>query len=79
MRKLYEIKIQCSSIKVFGVFKFVLGDLFVCLFVLVGWWVFGFFDTGSHYVAQTGLKLVILLPQPSQHWDYSCVLLYALL
>jgi hypothetical protein len=23
-----------------------------------------FFDTGSHYVAQAGLKLVILLPQP---------------
>jgi hypothetical protein len=28
-----------------------------------------FFETGSHYVAQTELKLVILLPQSSTYWD----------
>jgi hypothetical protein len=27
-------------------------------------------NTGSHYVAQAGLELVILLPQPPKCWDY---------
>jgi hypothetical protein len=31
---------------------------FVCLYCFVS-------DTSSHYVAQTGLKLMILLPQPT--------------
>jgi hypothetical protein len=25
---------------------------------------------GAHYVAQAGFKLAILLPQPTQCWDY---------
>jgi hypothetical protein len=29
------------------------------------------FKTGSHNVAQAGLELVILLPQPAKYWDYS--------
>jgi hypothetical protein len=28
-----------------------------------------FFETGSHYVAQAGLELSILLPQPPECWD----------
>jgi hypothetical protein len=36
--------------------------LFVCL-------AFCFLETGSHYVVQAGLELVILLPQPPKHWD----------
>jgi hypothetical protein len=28
------------------------------------------FETGSRYVAQVGLKLEILLPQPPECWDY---------
>jgi hypothetical protein len=32
-----------------------------------------FFETGSPYVGQTGLKLVILLSQPPKCWDYRCV------
>jgi hypothetical protein len=31
---------------------------------------FYFFKTGSHFVAQAGLKLMIFLPQPSECWDY---------
>jgi hypothetical protein len=36
--------------------------------------VFTFFFLGvvSHYVAQAGLKLVILLSQPPECWDYRC-------
>jgi hypothetical protein len=33
-----------------------------------------FFETGSHCVAQAGLELVILLPQPLKCWDYRCEL-----
>jgi hypothetical protein len=29
-----------------------------------------FFETGSHYVVQVGLKLLILLPQLPKHWNY---------
>jgi hypothetical protein len=29
-----------------------------------------FFETESHYVAQAGLKLSILLPQPPEFWDH---------
>jgi hypothetical protein len=32
-----------------------------------------FVETGSHFVAQTGLELVILLPLPLKCWDYRCV------
>jgi hypothetical protein len=28
------------------------------------------FETGSHYIAQAGLELSILLPQPPECWDY---------
>jgi hypothetical protein len=28
------------------------------------------FETGSHFVAQAGLKLSVLLPQPPECWDY---------
>jgi hypothetical protein len=27
----------------------------------------------SHYVAQTGLELMIFMPQPPQCWDYTCI------
>jgi hypothetical protein len=27
--------------------------------------------TGSHYVAEAGLQLELLLPQPLECWDYS--------
>jgi hypothetical protein len=26
------------------------------------------FETGSHYVAQVGLEVTILLPQPPEYW-----------
>jgi hypothetical protein len=32
---------------------------------------FVLFETGSHYVAQAGLELLILLAQPAECWDYS--------
>lgn len=32
------------------------------------------FETKSCYTAQTGLKLIILLPQPPEHWNSRCVL-----
>jgi hypothetical protein len=35
-----------------------------------------FFQTGSHYEAQAGLKLPILLPQPPKYWDYRRALLH---
>jgi hypothetical protein len=31
-------------------------------------------ETGSHYKAQVGLELVILLSQPPEYWDYRHVL-----
>jgi hypothetical protein len=31
-----------------------------------------FFETGSQYVAQAGLQLKILPPQPPECWDYTC-------
>jgi hypothetical protein len=37
--------------------------LVCCYFVLL-------FETGSHYIAQTGLDLVILLFQQAECWDY---------
>jgi hypothetical protein len=36
---------------------------------LVGFFVF-LFETGSHYVAQAGLELSVLLPQPPECLDY---------
>jgi hypothetical protein len=39
--------------------------LFVCFCVCFG--------IGSHHVAQAGLKLMVLLPQPPECWDYSGV------
>jgi hypothetical protein len=33
---------------------------------------FIYLETGSHYVAQAGLELVILLPQPPTCWDCGC-------
>lgn len=29
-----------------------------------------YFESGSHYVAQAGLELEVLLPQPPSQWDY---------
>jgi hypothetical protein len=34
---------------------------------------FVLFETGSSYVAQVDLKLLNLLPQSSQCWEYRCV------
>jgi hypothetical protein len=34
---------------------------------------FGFLRTGSHYVAQAGLELRILLLQPPRCWGHKCV------
>jgi hypothetical protein len=31
------------------------------------------FWTGAHYVAQAGLKVIVLLPWPPETWDYSHV------
>jgi hypothetical protein len=31
---------------------------------------FVFLEAGSHYVTQTSLELMILLPQPPKCWDY---------
>jgi hypothetical protein len=31
-------------------------------------------QAGTHYVAQAALKLVILLPQLPEYWDYMCAL-----
>jgi hypothetical protein len=33
-------------------------------------WLFFFLKTESHYAFQSGLELVILLPQPPKYWDY---------
>jgi hypothetical protein len=40
-------------------------DYLICFLLILG-----FFEIGSWYVAQAGLKLMILLPQPLQCWDY---------
>jgi hypothetical protein len=32
-------------------------------------------EAGSHYVAKTGLELMILLPLPPECWDYWCAAL----
>jgi hypothetical protein len=42
-----------------GILDSVTSFVVVCLF----------FEMGSHYVAQTGLQLKILLPQPTECWD----------
>jgi hypothetical protein len=39
---------------------------FLFLFIL-------FFDTESCFVAQDGLKLTVILPQPPECWDYRCI------
>jgi hypothetical protein len=43
----------------------ILFSLFCCLLCLV----FFFFEKGSHYIAQAGLELGTLLPQPPECWD----------
>jgi hypothetical protein len=30
------------------------------------------FETGSHYIAQTDLELLIILPLLPEFWDYRC-------
>jgi hypothetical protein len=29
------------------------------------------FETGSNYIAQSGLEFAVFLPQPPECWDYS--------
>jgi hypothetical protein len=41
-----------------------------CMLLLVVWF---FFETMFCYVAQAGLEVRILLPQPPKCWDYGCV------
>jgi hypothetical protein len=48
----------------FNVSQHSLTCLFLFCFVL--------FETGSWYIAQDGLKLMILLPQSPECWDYRC-------
>jgi hypothetical protein len=43
-------------------FFFLLFGVFVCLF-----------ETGFHYVAQSGLEVMILPSQLAKCWDYRCV------
>jgi hypothetical protein len=33
---------------------------------------FSLSEAGSYCVAQAGLELEILLPQPTKYWDYRC-------
>jgi hypothetical protein len=54
--------INCCWCSLFGIFVFNSINCLWCYFLF-------FFDTGSHYVAQAGRKLMILLPQPSESWD----------
>jgi hypothetical protein len=35
-----------------------------------------FFETGSYYISQTGLRLGIILSQPSKCWDYRYSIYY---
>jgi hypothetical protein len=49
-------------------------DLFWARWELDGGFCFCFLETESHYVAQAGLRLTILLPQSPEGWDYRCVL-----
>lgn len=53
----YACKIKISKYKN----KKILLKIFVC---------FGFSETGSYYLAQAGLDLTILLPQPLEYWYY---------
>jgi hypothetical protein len=56
--------------------KYSSGCLCIHLSPLNGFWLVGCFlgsggdGAGSQYVAQTGLQLAILLPQPPECWDY---------
>jgi hypothetical protein len=42
------------------------------LFNVIQFFVFVFFEAGSLHVDQAGLEVLILLPQPSECWDYRC-------
>jgi hypothetical protein len=46
----------------------------IILIFLFSFVLFWFFETGSHYVAQLSLKLMILLAQPPKCWNYRHVL-----
>jgi hypothetical protein len=58
--KTYKLQ-QCVCVPNTAIFKIFLFTYFC------------FFETGSHYVAETGLDLMILLPPPPKCWDYKCV------
>jgi hypothetical protein len=38
--------------------------------LFTSFYLFCFFETGSHYATQAGLKTMILLPQSPKCWDY---------
>jgi hypothetical protein len=48
------------------------GSKSIFLFLLL-FFFFLFLETESHYVAQAGFELKILLLQPPKCWDYRCV------
>jgi hypothetical protein len=65
-----EISVDLAMPFAFWIFVWLwfLGFLSVCLFgsLVFGFYWFVLFETRTYYVAQTGLQLMILLPQPPE-------------